>query len=524
MAGQLHEHPLAELIREISDAGLSGAVRLTRERAKVVVYFDAGDVVYAEANLRTYRLAECMRRWRALSEKQLGSIREIGSDLECGAALVKTGALDQAGLAELFARQVSEVLCHALLWTEGQWSYDPRVRLSKAMRVALKTRELLIEWARRVSHESAASRFKNSNEALSPAAGGPENFVLLPPEAFILTRVDRLTRVHELVALSGLAENETLRIVYGLALGGFLKRDDWAAALSEDEIAQGKAILEISQQAGEPEPKVDVQAAATKAASPSQKLLDEKAELDALFSRLRISTNFYQILGLVRPSTDPEVKSAYHSLAKRFHPDRFRRTVDDKVHAKIETAFATIAEAYEALKTKQSRAIYDSKLLTTRNTIADTPPPAKPSALVSEDRPKGGGADSTPPSPPASSNAGPSYSAAEYFQQGIAALNSGDALLAIGRLGEAARLEPSEARYRAHYGRALATQPRLQRSAEAEIKAAVTLDANNPAYHVMLAELYVDLGFSRRAQGELRRALAIDPGNAEAKRLLDKLS
>ena len=522
MAGQLHEHPLAELIREISDAGLSGAVRLTRQRAKVAVYFEAGDVVYAGANLRTYRLSECVRRWRVLSEKQVGSIEDTGSDLEYSAALVKSRAMNQAGLAELFTRQVSEVICHALLWTDGQWSYDPRARLAKAMRVSLKTRELLIEWARRLSHESAASRFKNSNETLSPGGGGPDNYPLLPTEAFILSRVDGLTRVHELVALSGLPENETLRIVYGLALGGFLKRDGWPAALSQDQIAQGRATLQSSEEVLDPEPKDDVPTSAKKEAAPIKKLLDEKAELDLLFSRLRMSTNFYQILGLVRPTTDSDVKSAYHSLAKRFHPDRFRRTVEDKVHARVEAAFARIAEAYEALKSKQSRATYDSKLLTQRNTI-DIPPRDEPSPAVVEDRPRAAGADSTPPPPPVSSYAAPSYSAAEYFQQGIVALNSGDALLAIGRLGEAARLEPSEPRYRAHYGRALATQERLQRNAETEIKAAVALDANNPAYHVMLAELYVDLGFSRRAQGELRRALAIDPGNAEAKRLLDKL-
>jgi len=42
MEGQLSEHPLAELIREINNTGLSGALRLSHDRAKVVVYFDAG--------------------------------------------------------------------------------------------------------------------------------------------------------------------------------------------------------------------------------------------------------------------------------------------------------------------------------------------------------------------------------------------------------------------------------------------------------------------------------------------------
>jgi len=39
----------------------------------------------------------------------------------------------------------------------------------------------------------------------------------------------------------------------------------------------------------------------------------------------------------------------------------------------------------------------------------------------------------------------------------------------------------------------------------------------------MLAEFYRDIGFQRRAQGELERALAIDPGNAAASQMLDSL-
>ena len=61
MAGQLQRHPLTELVREISTESLSGALRLARERAKAVVYFDAGEIIYAASNLRAYRLAECAR-------------------------------------------------------------------------------------------------------------------------------------------------------------------------------------------------------------------------------------------------------------------------------------------------------------------------------------------------------------------------------------------------------------------------------------------------------------------------------
>ena len=45
MNGQLSEHPLAELISEIAAKNLSGALRITRERVKAVVYDYAADLV-----------------------------------------------------------------------------------------------------------------------------------------------------------------------------------------------------------------------------------------------------------------------------------------------------------------------------------------------------------------------------------------------------------------------------------------------------------------------------------------------
>ena len=62
MEGQLSRHPLAELIREIIDSELSGALRLSHEAAKVAVYFDSGQPIYAASNLRAHRLREILKR------------------------------------------------------------------------------------------------------------------------------------------------------------------------------------------------------------------------------------------------------------------------------------------------------------------------------------------------------------------------------------------------------------------------------------------------------------------------------
>ncbi|MDQ3743154.1 MAG: hypothetical protein M3444_02110, partial [Acidobacteriota bacterium] len=89
--------------------------------------------------------------------------------------------------------------------------------------------------------------------------------------------------------------------------------------------------------------------------------------------------------------------------------------------------------------------------------------------------------------------------------------------------GEAARLAPQEARYRAHFGAALSRDKATRRQAESELQAAIALDAGNASYHVMLAELYGEVGLRRKAEAELERALALEPAHAAARRLLEEL-
>ena len=64
---------------------------------------------------------------------------------------------------------------------------------------------------------------------------------------------------------------------------------------------------------------------------------------------------------------------------------------------------------------------------------------------------------------------------------------------------------------------------KTRRLAEGELQAAIKLDARNASYRVMLAALYRDLGFYRRALSELERALSLDSQNADAREMLRTL-
>lgn len=514
--GQLGEHPLAELIRETSVAGLSGAFRLAREHVKTVIYLDAGEIVFAVSNLKLHRLAECARRWNFVTAQQLAGVGRQTTDAETGAALVRSGGLTTESLAELQSLQAADVLRTALLWTDGAWSFDPRVRLATEMRARVPLRELLTESARRLPADFIVNRFGNTNETLSLDTNPATEFEMQPVEAFVLSRFDAGDiRVHELLAVSGLPEAETLRAVYALAFGGLLRRDHWLRAFTDETVARFQAAAaatkKAEQAAAQTEPAVR-QTPVLETPRPPEATpeVDERAELEQFFSRLDAAEDHYEVLAVTRSAEANAIKQAYYNLARRFHPDRFHQEAGTQMHARLQTAFARVAQAYEALRDAKTRAAYDVKMQTQRK--------MRHGSSFSSSGQAGQTTAGT------SSTASGPMQAEESFQRGLGALKSGNLALAMSLLGEAARLAPKQPRYRAYYGLSLSANSKTRHQAEAEIQAAIALDANNASYRVMLAELYHQLGMKRRALGELQRAMSLDPQNAEARRLLGDLN
>ena len=63
--------------------------------------------------------------------------------------------------------------------------------------------------------------------------------------------------------------------------------------------------------------------------------------------------DYYEVLGVARESSDPEIKKAYRKLAMKFHPDR---NPDDPA---AEAKFKEASEAYSVLSDREKRATYD---------------------------------------------------------------------------------------------------------------------------------------------------------------------
>ena len=342
MNGQLSEQPLVELIREISSKSAGGRLRLEHDRVKVVAYFDSGNFVYAAANVRTLRLREYLLKSNLVSDRDLTQFNDRVSDTDMVKVLCAQRLLTPPAAEQVQAKQVSDVLRVALLWTEGTWDLDPRSRLNETFDLKIDANSLLLEAGRRLPAKFAASRFRNPAELITPLTAPMVHDNLLPAEVFLLSRLDRPMALRDLIAVTGTAEEETLGIVYALALAGLIKRERWHSAFRDPKPASSAETEKESTATREPT-EVDLN------------------EAQNFLERVKNARTHYEVLSVNWDATAQDLKTVYYQLARRYHPDRFRKAQPSLV-PHMEAAFAKITQAYDTLRDDNLRANYNSKL------------------------------------------------------------------------------------------------------------------------------------------------------------------
>ena len=89
---------------------------------------------------------------------------------------------------------------------------------------------------------------------------------------------------------------------------------------------------------------------------------EEEAELDGLLEMINAGDH-YSILGVSRESDLGEIKTAYFTLSKTYHPDMFYRRAADGVQEKVEAIFTGINLSYEVLSDEALRRKFDNELV-----------------------------------------------------------------------------------------------------------------------------------------------------------------
>jgi curved DNA-binding protein CbpA len=512
--GNLQTNPFAELLAETFAARLTGSFRLSRENEKIVVYLNSGKPVFAASNARRHRLFEILLRENRIDAKHLTEVPNFAKDTEFAEALKSKGVITEGELNKVFSLQIEEILKTVFAWMDGEWIFSPLIRIKENIQYKVEVQKLQLEYARSLPKDKLVRRFKSFNETFGANPAINLNLELQPQEAFFLSRFEkRFLKIEEIKNLSGLPDADVMQALYCLWLGGFLYRENWNAAFSErkiSEISSARLALKKeddsdSPQKAETDPVSKTPSAQTlsgevlqPAGQQAEEILKELS-LEEYLDRAENSASYYEFFGIQSDAELSDVKNAYFTFAKRFHPDKFYQERDSELLQRIQNAFSQTAHAYETLKNEDKRKTYDYRL-------------SKHLAyLKSKEKEK------------RSAKTERSEIALEAFEQGFDLLMEEEYEEALPFLARAVQLAPEAARYHAYYGKALSNDESQRFKADAELQSAVRLEPQNATFRILLAEFYIQYELLKRAEGELHRLLVIHPNHPEALALLDSL-
>jgi hypothetical protein len=526
LQGPLWEGVLPGVLRQLYVGRRTGLLVLSRETERRSVRFYVGNIANAETNVREDRLGELLVRVGLLSERHLkqatGIVLRDGKRL--GQVLVAEGLLEPQGLREAIALHVDTVLSGALEWSDGQYAF--REEIGRALdedelTLPYATGDLILRASRSVRDPDVVRYRLGDMDRVVGFARDPlvrfQRLSLSAVDACVLSRVDGHSTGREIVAATRMTPEDVRSSLFALlntgvveylsVASGRIARVGFPGAAGTSPKrppaatpARGEPSVVLSRDAeaarvdeSVPLARPDEVATGSVPVPPSSspELEARRREILEAYSAL-VSASHYELLGVPRDASDAQIRESYFRRAKRFHPDAHHEPGLGDLREKLETLFLHLAEAYEVLRSPRLRARYERVSL-------------------------GGGS----PGHDAAEELSPAQ-AIERAAQSVARERYWEALplleRAVPRSEGAARRKG-----RILLARLYARDPDWVDAAEELLDTVLSEEPENAEVHFYIGLIHEHRGSLGQALASFRRALAIDPQNADARRRVAEL-
>ncbi|HEV8702307.1 MAG TPA: DnaJ domain-containing protein [Candidatus Polarisedimenticolia bacterium] len=238
MNGSLARRSPSDVLAEVLRRQASGIMRLKNAATTRQLFIDAGVMIrFAVSTLPSESITGLFRDKGGVTEAQVKHATAVKTaDELLGTALVRTGALTKEALAGLTREHIHRVTLGALATRDGEFEFQAgALPFREQLDGGLGSPEILLEWARAFPEIDWIRRRLGQSEARVQLSRRPpegyQKVPLNPAEGFIMSRVDGSSSVGDIISLSPMGEENTLRALFGLALAGILEMPDGAAEI-----------------------------------------------------------------------------------------------------------------------------------------------------------------------------------------------------------------------------------------------------------------------------------------------------
>ncbi|MDH7511428.1 MAG: DnaJ domain-containing protein [Clostridiales bacterium] len=453
---------IAVYLRRVCFNKLSGQIIFKRGPIQKVLFFENGDLVNAKTNVPEERLGEILFKLGKISDEAHSKIeRYIEPGQAIGKSLTKKGLTSQRNVEDGVTYQIREIGLSLFPYFDGEIAfYEKASLIGQDFATRINVPYLIEDGIRRMKPDPALQKYFAKRIAY-PSKAGKLQHLLTEEEKEMLSRIE------------GEGNCETLwrRLKYNPEF--FWKTLYLLYCLNMIDLRDEDEAL--------PETQKRVEAPSAEA--------QEKIEEILKFREKITSMNYYQILHVGKEASEDEIKKAYFQLARKFHPDRFDRSVNDHYRVRIGEVFDAVTKAYRTLSDKALRKEYDAK---------------SPAAAKEDSRDFSRRAD-------------------VKFRQAKTLYNLGRHEDALILLEEALSLKRDKADYFLLLAMTEAKIPSYHRKAEEHFLKARELEPWNPEAYVGLGLLYKKEGLLAKATKSFQKALELDHDHDLARRELEAL-
>ncbi len=186
------------------------------------------------------------------------------------------------------------------------------------------------------------------------SAGPLAQLGLGPEEGFVLSRVDGVTRLGDIVNLVPFEVERTVAILRRLWIAGAIE----IPGHDPPVMSQAKAAASGSASGSS----TSVPILLITELPPGLELSLEQAQnIDSFFAQMP-DKNAFELLGVERSADKREIKRAYFKLSKEFHPDRFYGKNLGAYAERLAQIFNAVKSAFDLLSDDARRAAYEDSI------------------------------------------------------------------------------------------------------------------------------------------------------------------
>ncbi len=526
MQGDLTRDALGDVIRTLYVNRMSGILHLKQKKTCKRIYFRKGSMIFANSDIDNDRLGEFLIRQQVIDragfERASEVMRVTGNRF--GRTLVELGFATAEEMESKVVEQIQTIVYSLFSWESGEYRFEQHENpVDEDIVLNLSTADIILEGTRRMDDMGKVRRALGDPSRVLQTTEDPlllyqKMSTLSQSEYFILSRVDGLSSMADILSISPIGEEPTLRCLYGLVSAGVVEPKGGALPLEEEVPAdawpqdsdQEPAAPAYKPPPPSPPPPPPLRVEIPKPESsletppesegPSAEEIAVREDIIEKHASLGEAT-LYDLLGVASAANDGEIKRAYYAMAKKYHPDRHHSPYLRGVHGLLEELFGKITEAYQILSTPLERSRYDA------GHRSQGPAPA--------------GADVGIPVTEEANEGSRQRAAEEWYREGKRHFDEMLFFDAIQCLREAVRLFPKKS-YHKLLAQALTKNPKWLREAEEQYRLALKLDPFDAECYVGLGHIYESEGMNTRAQKMYEQAATYDPENETVQGKLGK--